>query len=164
MMGGLAGLTGFLFVYVLGGLTFLPLLLVAVLAHAYLTFPVRKDAFLPTEQGPDAIVQHGDDLESLEAVKKTLAEKFRAPSSHEADVAEGWFAVCREYTPGGVNGAPPERRTPVGSTTVSAASPSVYQSMYRSIFERKQVAGPLDNKGVGRPQRKGGNVFYVVLR
>ncbi|RDW63862.1 hypothetical protein BP5796_10364 [Coleophoma crateriformis] len=163
-MGGLTGLTGFLFVYVLGGLTFLPLLLLAVLAHAYFTFPIRTDALLPTQGGPGSIVQESDDLETLQTVKKTLAEKFRAPNSLEPDVAEGWFAVCREYTPGGVNGAPPERKTPVGSTTVSAASPSVYQSMYRSIFERKQVAGPLDNKGVGRPQRKGGNVFYVVLR
>jgi hypothetical protein len=35
--------------------------------------------------------------------------------------------------------------------------------MYRSIFDRKQTASPLDNKGVGKPQRSG-NVFYVVLR
>jgi hypothetical protein len=36
--------------------------------------------------------------------------------------------------------------------------------MYRSIFDRKQVNNPLDNKGIGRPQRRGTNVFYVVLR
>lgn len=75
-----------------------------------------------------------------------------------------YFAVYREFNPGGVNSKPLERNTPVGTTTISAPSPSVYQSMYRSIFDRKPSSSPLDNKGAGRPQKKGGNVFYVVLR
>jgi len=162
----MGGLLGFLFIYTLGGITFIPLLLAAVLLHAYLTFPVvhQDTAYREREPEPDSIVRPGDDLDAIKNAQKTLGEKFQPRSSHEADVAAGYFAVCREYTPGGVNGKPPERTTPVGSTTVSAPSPSVYQSMYRSIFDRKQVNNPLDNKGVGRPQRRGTNVFYVVLR
>jgi hypothetical protein len=36
--------------------------------------------------------------------------------------------------------------------------------MYRSLFDRKPNTSPLDNKGVGKPQKKNGNLFYVVLR
>ncbi|KAJ8119685.1 hypothetical protein O1611_g10553 [Lasiodiplodia mahajangana] len=65
----------------------------------------------------------------------------------------------------GINAKPIERSTPVGSTTVAAPSPSVYQTMYRSIFDRKQAPGPLDdNKSVSQRPKRAGNVFYVVLR
>ncbi|TVY75614.1 putative PH domain-containing protein [Lachnellula suecica] len=160
----MGSLLGFVFVYTLGGITFIPLLLAAVLLHAYLTFPLHEDTAADTAYREPALVRPGDDIDAIKTAQKTLGEKFQARSNHEADVAAGYFAVCREYTPGGVNGKPPERTTPVGSTTVSAPSPSVYQSMYRSIFDRKQTNSPLDNKGAGRPQRRGGNVFYVVLR
>ena len=153
----------FLFVYFLGGLTLLPLIIIAILAHAYLTFPIREDTACPEEEA-DLIVQPGDDIDAIRRAQKTLGEKFQPRSGHEADVAAAYFSVSREYTPNGINAKPPERNTPVGSTTVSAASPSVYQSMYRSIFDRKQNTSPLDNKGAGKPQKRGGNVFYVVLR
>lgn len=158
----MGSLAGFLFVYTLGGLTFIPLLLCGLFIHAYLTFPVHSEPDTAYRE-PD-IIREGDDEDAIKDVQKSLDVKFQPRSSREADVAAGYFAVCREYTPGGVNGKPPERTSPVGSTTVSAPSPSVYQSMYRSIFDRKQNNSPLDNKGAGRPQRKGGNVFYVVLR
>ncbi|TVY19542.1 putative PH domain-containing protein [Lachnellula arida] len=160
----MGGLLGFLFVYTLGGITFIPLLICAVLLHAYLTFPIHEEDTAYREPDNESIVRPEDDIDAIKDAQKTLGEKFQSRREHEGDVAAGYFAVCREYTPGGVNGKPPERTTPVGSTTVSAPSPSVYQSMYRSIFDRKQNNSPLDNKGAGRPQRRGGNVFYVVLR
>ncbi|PMD46416.1 hypothetical protein L207DRAFT_417212 [Hyaloscypha variabilis F] len=159
----MGGLLTFLFVYFLGGLTLLPLIVIAILAHAYLTFPVREDTVYQEDEA-DSIVQPGDDVDAIKRAQKTLGEKFQPRSGHEADVAAAYFSVSREYTPNGINAKPPERNTPVGSTTVSAASPSVYQSMYRSIFDRKQNNSPLDNKGAGKPQKRGGNVFYVVLR
>lgn len=159
MMGGWSG---FLFVYLLGGLTFLPLLLAAGFLHAYLTFPIREDS-AQQEGNVSSILRPGDDVDAIKRAQRTLGEKFQ-PRNNDGDVAAGYFACVREYTPGGVNGKPPERNTPVGTTSISTSSPSVYQSMYRSIFDRKQSANPLDNKGVGKPQRKGGNVFYVVLR
>jgi hypothetical protein len=159
----MGGLAGFLFIYLIGGITFIPLLIIAVLLHAYLTFPIHDDTAY-RENDTVSIIRPEDDIDAIEKAQKTLGEKFQSRNSHEADVFAGYFAVCREYTPGGANGKPPERTTPLGSTTVSAPSPSVYQSMYRSIFERKPSSSPLDNKGVGKPQKKGGNIFYVVLR
>ncbi|KAK3331103.1 hypothetical protein B0H66DRAFT_528433 [Apodospora peruviana] len=157
------GWTGFLFVYLLGGITFLPLLGAAVLLHAYLIFPYRDDAGLRPESAGDDLVQSGDDLDALKTAQK---EELKLRASHqEPDVAAGYFAVCREYTPMGINAKPIERSTPVGSATVAAPSPSVYQTMYRSIFDRKSGPGPLDNKnGVSQRPKKAGNVFFVVLR
>ena len=154
---------GFLLAYILGGLTFVPLLVIAVFLHAYLTFPIYTDK-ASGESEANSVVRPGDDVDAINWAQKTLGEKFQPRNNHESEVAAGYFAVCREYVPGGVNGKPPERNTPLGSTVVSTPSQSVYQTMYRSIFDRKPSPSPLDNKGVGKPQTKGGNVFYVVLR
>ncbi|WYZ45547.1 hypothetical protein EsH8_VIII_000863 [Colletotrichum jinshuiense] len=164
----MGGWTGFLFTYLLGGLTFIPLVVFVVLAHAYLTLPYRQDADTSREDidvDPGSIVQPGDDLTALEAVKADEKDGTTKRPAQENDVAAGYFAVCREYTPMGINAKPIERSTPTGSTTVAAPSQSVYQTMYRSIFERKPVPGPLDNRnGLSQRPKNAGNVFYVVLR
>lgn len=160
------GWYGFLWAYLLGGITFLPLLVIVVFAHAYVSLPIRRDVGGPPTSGADDddLVQPGDDIKLLKAAQQDGA-KARAVRK-EQDVAAGYFAVCREYTPMGINAKPIERATPVGSATVAAPSPSVYQTMYRSIFDRKPTPGPLDNKNSSGSQRpkKAGNVFYVVLR
>ena len=165
------GWTVFLLTYLFGGITFLPLLVIVIFAHAYLTFPSREDAdaLQPPAGDGDDLVQPGDHLEALKDAQKEQKEqkdfaKHRGVP-HEPDVAAGYFAVCREYTPMGINAKPIERSTPVGSATVAAPSQSVYQTMYRSIFDRKQTPGPLDHKnGSSQRPKKAGNVFYVVLR
>lgn len=150
------GWTAFLLVYLFGGITFLPLVATVVFAHAYLTLPVRAD---------DDLIQPGDDVDGLKAAQKDKEDAKPRPAHHDSDVAAGYFAVCREYTPMGINAKPIERSTPVGSATVAAPSPSVYQTMYRSIFDRKSGSGPLDNRNsVSQRPKKAGNVFYVVLR
>jgi hypothetical protein len=58
---------------------------------------------------------------------------------------------------------PPERTTPSGEV-VAAESPSVYQSMYRSIFDRQQKPTIQPNKVDGKPMKRARNVFFVVLR
>lgn len=155
--------TGFLLTYLFGGVTFIPLVLAVILLHAHLTFPTR-DEIVKEDDGNDSnsIVQPDDDTTALrEAQKEESKQRLLA----ESDTAAGYFAVCREYTPMGINAKPIERSTPVGSTTVAPPSQSVYQSMYRSIFDRKQTPSPLDDsKGVSQRPKKAGNVFYVVLR
>ena len=163
----MASWSAFLLTYLLGGVTFIPLVLITVLLHAHFTFPYREDVDAnPTDTNDDDIVQPGDDLGLLKAAQKELKDESKPkPTHHESEVAAGYFAVCREYTPMGINAKPIERSTPVGSMTVAAPSPSVYQTMYRSIFERKQTPGPLDNnKSISQRPKKAGNVFYVVLR
>ncbi|KAK4117617.1 hypothetical protein N656DRAFT_744102 [Canariomyces notabilis] len=156
--------TAFLLTYLLGGITFIPLLVAVVFAHAYYTLPYREDGSAAQASANDHdLIQPGDDLDPLKAAQKDGA-RARA-LHHDSDVAAGYFAVCREYTPMGINAKPIERSTPVGSATVAAPSPSVYQTMYRSIFDRRAGPGPLDNKnGVSQRPKKAGNVFYVVLR
>lgn len=65
--------------------------------------------------------------------------------------------------PGGVNGKPPERIAPTGTVT-NIESPSVYQSMYRSIFDRRQGSSLEFGKGNARSVKRARNVFFVVLR
>ncbi|KAK3396127.1 hypothetical protein B0T20DRAFT_416728 [Sordaria brevicollis] len=158
------GWTVFLLIYLFGGLTFLPLLVACVLLHAHFTFPYRPDAVQHLDPQADDLVQPGDDLDALKAEQKKDG-KSRV-THHDDGVASGYFAVCREYTPMGINAKPIERSTPVGSTTVAAPSPSVYQTMYRSIFDRKSsTPSPIDHKnGPSQRPKKAGNVFYVVLR
>ncbi|KAF3482315.1 putative PH domain-containing protein [Arthroderma uncinatum] len=153
--------SAFLLVYVLGGLTFIPLVLSLLVLHAYLTLPGPLDRDKAEAVDVGGLERKGDDEHSLNSRTAELAEKFQRP--READVAAGYFAVCREYVPGGVNGKPPERTTPAGEV-IATESPSVYQSVYRSIFDRKQVPTLDANKGNGRNVRKARNVFYVILR
>lgn len=157
--------------YLLGGVTFIPLLIAAVLLHAHLTFPRHDDGEAGkagTLDPRDDIVQPGDDLGPLKDTQKQLKEEAKARGNHhEPDTAAGYFAVCREYAPMGINAKPIERSTPVGLTTVATPSPSVYQTMYRSIFDRKPTPGPLDDlnsKNISQRPKKAGNVFFVVLR
>ncbi|KAI1638035.1 hypothetical protein F4809DRAFT_278233 [Biscogniauxia mediterranea] len=158
----MASWTAFLLVYLFGGITFIPLLVIAVLVHAHLTFPVRADPDPGDENGADSIIQPGDDLTELRAAQK---EDSKQKLIAESSVATGYFAVCREYTPMGINAKPIERSTPVGSTTIAAPSPSVYQTMYRSIFDRKHSSSPLDeHKTASQRPKRAGNVFFVVLR
>ena len=148
----------FILTYLLGGLTLLPLLLAVLLLHAYLTFPVRHLSSISAAS--NALHDDKDDGRNLESPTNIAnnAEKFKR--AHEPDVAAGYFAVCREYVPGGVNGRPPERTTPAGAI-IATESPSVYQSMYRSIFDRKQGPSLDSGKGNGKTFK---NVFFVVLR
>lgn len=155
--------TSFLLTYLFGGVTFLPVLVALVLLHAHLSFPVVESVEPAQARKDGDIVQPGDDTDALESVTSQKSSKPAFASG--SNVASGYFAVCREYTPMGINAKPIERSSPTGSTTVAAPSQSVYQSMYKSIFDRKQGPGPLDdNKTLSQRPRRAGNVFFVVLR
>lgn len=152
----------FVYVYLLGGITFIPLVLGLTLLYAYYTLPEQKESDNASKADPSYLVKEGDEKVVLKTGTDDLAEKFHR--KHESDVAAGYFAVCREYVPGGVNGKPPEKLSPAGEV-VAAESPSVYQTMYRSIFERVQKPSIEPNKdNAGKPVKRTNNVFYVVLR
>lgn len=149
--------------YLLGGVTFIPI----ALAVAWFSLPqIQLSASgEPQTAKTDDIVQPGDTTDDLDEARKAEKVGSKPKYGDTTDVAAGYFAVCREYTPMGINAKPIERATPVGSATVAAPSQSVYQAMYRSIFDRKQGSGPLEsNNGVGIRPKRAGNVFYVVLR
>lgn len=156
--------TGFLLTYLLGGVTFIPLVLATILLHAYLTLPVRDHVQETRTDDSDSIVQLDDDTTDLKATLKGQKDELKSRPADASDMAAGYFAVCREYVPMGIDAKPIERSTPIGSTTVAAPSRSVYQAMYQTIFDRKQSSGPDMNSGASLRPKKAGNVFYVVLR
>lgn len=160
----------FLWGYLLGGLTLLP----AVFAFAWFwgTTPVEQEGFdVATSDDADpeqrrksngSVRAKGADGPSLGVgIDDEIMDKLKG-RAYEPDVCAGYFAVCREYVPGGVNGKPPDRTTPAGAV-VSMESPSVYQSMYRSIFDRNKTMSPTIEASNAR-NKKARNVFYVVLR
>ena len=151
----------FLLAYLLGGLTFLPLILGLIFLHAYITFPLQHSDVAEQSNSNSPIQSDSDDDKAIISGPAALTKQFQR--GHESDVAEGYFAVCREYVPGGINGRPPERTTPAGEV-IAEESLSVYQSMYRSLFDRKQGPTLENNKNNGKSTKKARNVFYVVLR
>ena len=152
----------FLFVYVLGGLTFIPLCIGLVIAFIYYTSIPPIDHSSQGINDPAEITRQNDEKFAFRTGTDDLEEKFHR--KHDSDVAAGYFAVCREYVPGGVNGKPPDRLSPAGEV-VANESPSVYQSMYRSIFDRSQKATIDPSKdATGKTVKRPNNVFYVVLR
>lgn len=153
----------YVYVYVVGGLTFVPLVIGAILLFAYYTLPeaskLNKQA---RDDDPANIIRDGDEKVVLKTSTDDLADNFHR--KHESDVASGYFAVVREYVPGGVNGKPPDKLSPAGEV-VAQESPSVYQTMYRSIFDRSQKPTIEPNKDMlGKTVKRANNVFYVVLR
>lgn len=157
----MVSLGSYLAVYVLGGLTFVPLVLSLAVVFIYFTLPDAPPPSQTSSQFSEALRRPNDDDYSLKSGTDQLAEEFHR--THDSDVATGYFAVCREYVPGGVNGKPPERTTPAGEV-VATESPSVYQAMYRSIFDRKQPPSIEPAKSNGKNAKRVRNVFYIVLR
>jgi hypothetical protein len=157
----MTSVASFAAIYVLGGLTFLPLLLGLFLCYEYLfraprfylTGIKRSNAIIDSKSSCELGPSSSDPARSLDALKL---------HPQPSDVAAGYFAICREYVPGGTNGKPPERTTPAGAV-VAVESPSVYQAMYRSIFDRSKGSNPSLDASQGR-NRKSRNVFYVILR
>ncbi|KAL9114217.1 MAG: hypothetical protein Q9227_001639 [Pyrenula ochraceoflavens] len=146
------------------GLLFIPAALVTFLLYAYLTLPFANSSSktdgLASSQ--EFLQRPGDDEDAFRTTTDKLASEFQR--KHDSDVAAGYFAVCREYIPGGLNGKPPEKVTPAGEVVPVEPSLSVYQSMYRSIFDRREKPTIEPSKGNGKPVKRARNVFYVVLR
>ncbi|KAJ5971056.1 uncharacterized protein N7479_000974 [Penicillium vulpinum] len=147
----MGSLASFLFVYALGGITFIPLLLSLILLYAYLTLPFAPQLPQSCEKAPDPVRQPTDDDFSLKSGTDQLAEKFHR--THESDVAAGYFAVCREYVPGGVNGKPPRERLPQE------------KSLRPKVLACTRQTPSIDPaKANGKATKRARNVFYIVLR
>jgi len=162
----------FVWGYLLGGLTLIPGVL--VFAWFWCTTPVElenleantttSDGQTPGQRRTSNGSAGGKGVDGIQlgvGLDDGILEKLKG-RTHEPDACAGYFAVCREYVPGGVNGKPPDRTTPAGAV-VAVESPSVYQSMYRSIFDRNKTTSP-SIEASNTKNKKARNVFYVVLR
>lgn len=143
--------------YLLGGFTFMPLLIAALFYHAYKTQPV-VDSSAPSRSSLKLTSVERD--AAKEELKSIPIESFARTNRH--DGVASYFAVCRHYVAGGVDGKPPERNT--SSTAMNhGESPSVYQSMYRSLVGRgKAHASSLE--GHLHKSKKIKMVYFVVIR
>lgn len=93
----------FVLVYVLGGITFIPLVIAVIFLYAYFTLPTKSEPSTSATSQASSLKRAHDDETVLKSGADALAEQFTR--KHESDVAAGYFAVCREYVPGGVNGS-----------------------------------------------------------
>jgi hypothetical protein len=164
--------TTLLSAYLLGGVTFLPLLLIAIIATAWFTFPQVPGGDPP--QTKDGRAEESIEVKSKDA---GLEDSISAEGA-----ANATFAVLRSYN---FQTATSALGTKSGSASNSAAdaagegaaqeSMSVYQSMYRSVFDRSKTAlnrNPLteeDEASSGAQARiraaaSARNVFHIVLR
>ena len=155
----MSSLVSYLVAYLLGGVTFLPAILIIVLCHAHYTQPVVRDGNSNRSLGcPEepVVSKDEDDTHTLKNLPPEVT-----PRTHEREVAAGYFAVCREYKPGPLtSGKPPERGNSAGA---NGETPSVYQSMYRSLFERGKSLVP-SLEGNETSARGNRNVFFIVIR
>lgn len=166
------GLTTLLSAYLLGGVTFLPLLLVAIVATAWFTFP-KVD-------GRSANGSKDDGSKKNAGVdgKETVQEDTFSPDG----AANATFAVLRSYNfqtaLSALNTKPNTASNGTGEGVGEGSgqeSMSVYQSMYRSVFDRSKT--PLHRKPLAEDDESpagiqarakaaapSSNIFHIVLR
>ncbi|KAM0718075.1 hypothetical protein Q7P37_006407 [Cladosporium fusiforme] len=165
-------LTSLLSAYLLGGITFLPLLLITVFTAAWFALPQIQNE--SKEAARDGISDEKVDLKGKDVAQE---DGFSADGA-----ANATFAVLRSYnfqsalstlsakantgSHGGVDG-----QTELGTQE----SMSVYQSMYRSVFDRSKTAlnrnslAEEDEPATGVPARlkptaPTGSMYHIVLR
>lgn len=165
-------LTSLLSAYLLGGITFLPLLLITVITTLWFALPQIPD------EGKEAT--RDDKIEGKAEVKGKEGVQEDDFSSDGA--ANATFAVLRSYNfqsalstlnskaNAGSHGGGDGQTEMTGQESMS-----VYQSMYRSVFDRSKTAlnrNPLadtDEPASGAPARSKpavptGSMYHIVLR
>ena len=155
----MTSLIQFTLIYLLGGLTLLPLVVTLVLCHAYLWLPVAYTYESCHENRREINKIHNlvDDI-------KERPEPCNEPARSNILTA-GYFIVLREFVPGGFSSRPSGRITSAGAV-IHNESLNVYQSMYRSIFDRGKSQNALldGHNSTGKTTKKVKNAYYVVLR
>lgn len=136
----------------------------------------------PDDSAYDGRVLPGDDVKTLDRIRREHAQERggNGPSSgggsrgakkhHHHDRTDdfataGYFAVHRTYVAMGVNSKPIEPGSSVGPAQVAPPSPSVYQTFFRSMLNKKPGADKVEVSNAASPRPKNaGHMFYVVLR
>ena len=173
-----------LYAYLLGGLTFIPLVLAAILGLAWTLLPKVDEAVKP-KKSDAAVGKSVGGKDDKKAIDELLAQKHEQISDGGAS---GTFAVLRKYDFQAAQAALNARNNAGGSaaggsvggdsgTETNRESESVYQSMYRSVFDRSKGSnqsssvlaseeGEDDPPPDARTRRRvtPADVFYIVLR
>ena len=149
-----------LLIYIIGGVTLLPILIITFCVYSYYTLPRSQIEKGKLKNNVGHGVNGGKDCDTI----TDQNDDIKCPS-HDNNPAAAYFTVCREFFPGGVNFGNSERATIAGAT-ISNESLNVYQSMYRSIFDRNKSQVPIieGNTAAVKPSKKVRNVFLIVMR
>ena len=115
----------------------------------------------------DNDISAGREIDKSNRSDEKLGDRseLRQNAARANALTAGYFTVNREFVPGGISSRPSERISSAG-TVVQNESLNVYQSMYRSIFDRgkSHPAVPEGYSTAGRAAKKTRNLFYIVLR
>lgn len=187
-------LTTFILTYLFGGLTFLPLLIAAIVAPAWLLLPRVGDEDVASDRLEDIPGHVDKDKARRPSQDAVLVQEQEQEEKYSPEgAASGTFAVLRSYNfhsaTSSLNARTNSTANVAGGNHVStdgsaeAGGESVYQTMYRSVFDRKGKttvpgtsalendegtstagAGGGHTHQVKRKPTVGANVFYIVLR
>ena len=132
------------FIYVFGGLTFVPLVLAAVVALIYYTSPLASTdppikAGETGKQAAKAGSQSGDELKDDDELEGVDAHKV------------GWLQVSREYD---------SRIGLIGPEKIPGNHRGKYMDKMRSLLDRQDTLGP-NNSGFLKVKAA---MFYAVLK
>ena len=132
------------FIYVFGGLTFIPLVAVLVLAFIYYTSPIKtshtlKNVKVVNETEADPPATPGDELKDDDELEGVDAHKV------------GWLQVSREYD---------KSIGLIGPEKIPGNHRGKYMDKMRSLLDRQDTSGP-NNNGFLKVKAA---MFYAVLK
>ncbi|KAK9324125.1 hypothetical protein V1517DRAFT_73368 [Lipomyces orientalis] len=160
-----------LIAYLVGGVTFIPLVVFGVLYYIYQSLPevdengqiIEKKAD-PSEPPSEEDNQRRKLLEEQENQRKIAEEALKAIEDQieigvDAYMA-GWLTVSREFPLKRTNGWSSEKNTTLNETA--------YTSIYKHLMDRKQSvamssASP-DVKAKPKPKKHSANTYFAILR
>jgi hypothetical protein len=130
------------YIYVVGGLTFIPLVVVAVVAFIWYTSPIVTTTPSINAQEPEKSVtpsSSGDDIKDEDELEGVDAHKV------------GWLQVSREYDSSiGL----------IGPEKIPGNQRGKYIDKVRSLLDRQEPSGP-NNSGFLKVKQA---MFYAVLK
>ncbi|KAK9247372.1 hypothetical protein V1506DRAFT_74720 [Lipomyces tetrasporus] len=160
-----------LIAYLVGGVTFIPLVVFGVIYYIYQSLPEvdengqileRKED--PTEPPSEEDIQRQKLLEEQENQRKIAEEALKAIEDQieigvDAYMA-GWLTVSREFPLKRTNGWSSEKNTTLNETA--------YTSIYKHLMDRKQSAAMSssspDVKAKPKPKKHPANTYFAILR
>jgi hypothetical protein len=137
-----------LFIYVFGGLTFIPLLIVSFLAFIYYTSPIK------TSFGADDPARQADaDATTLEAQRLPVEDQQKDDDELESVDAHkiGWLQVSREYD---------SRIGLIGPDKIPGNNRGKYMDKMRSLLDRQDTLAPNTSAFL----KVKAAMFYAVLK
>lgn len=172
-----------LLAYVLGGLTFVPLLIAAIVIPAWYLLPRAASAELTAHEQQEQQEQHADNNKGKERAEEKAASLGKL--SGDA-AASGTYAVLRRYdfqaaltaldgrqnSSAGVKGGSGGEGLTGTESAGGTAAESVYQSVYRSVFVGSKstssttslLQDPDGDSSLSRRKLPPANLLYIVLR